>query len=476
MKTSLQPKPHRLALGLAALAAGSALAVAGERGPVRFTVDPMGEPVPALRYTLVDEKIDQTPGNAALAYQRVARMLAADKTWTEQKDQWTDWLGMPLADFPPDAVRQLLDQHRNNLEQLLKATRYEQCDWGTRIREEGFSALLPHLAELRGTARLLALDIRRLVREGRYDEAVVRLRAGMTLARHAAAGDLLIEGLVGVAIANTMLDRIEEMISQPDAPNLYWALADLPPGYLSAWQSTRWERSCVYVELPLLRFASDQAVTADDFRRAISDFQSLAGGDVRPGWLPPEEAQALHAAGIGLAAYPRACQQLIARGRSAEEVQQMSVARVLTTYIGESYAILRDDLFKWFALPYQQARRGIEQADADLQKAIVNDPVGSIIPRLVLPSLNRVLDRFVDLDRRLAALRCVEAIRAHAVGLEGELPTSLAELRPLPAPLDPVTGAPFGYRIEAATAHLESPKAPDGERPGALEYLITLRP
>lgn len=462
-------------LSLALLAMAPGLATAGESGPVRFTVDPMPEPVPALRYTLLDEKINQTPGNAALAYQRVARMLAADTTWNEEKDHCRDWLEMPLAEFPPEGARKLLAQQQGNLDQLVKATRFEQCDWGIPIRQEGFNALLPHLSEMRDTARLLSLQIRLLVHTGDYDEAVVRLRAGMTLARHVATGELLIEGLVGIAIANTMLDRIEEMIRQPGAPNLYWALADLPPGFLNAWQSTRWERSCVYVQLPLLQQPPDKPVTPEDLRRAIRDLQSISGGGPEPGWLPQDEEQAVVAAGLALAAYPRACQQLIARGKSPEEVQRMSVPQVLVTYIGEAYAIQRDNLFKWFALPYPQARKGMEQAEADLQTASVNDPVGSILPRLLLPALTRVQERFVELDRRMAALRWVEAIRAHAAVSNRKLPASLADVGPLPAPLDPVTGAPFGYRLEDGTAKLEGVWTSDRSHPGALDYEINLR-
>ena len=37
-----------------------------------LTVRPAAEPTPALRYVFQHEVIDQTPGNAALAYQKLA--------------------------------------------------------------------------------------------------------------------------------------------------------------------------------------------------------------------------------------------------------------------------------------------------------------------------------------------------------------------------------------------------------------------
>lgn len=466
-----------LAFGWGLLALLPGRMVASEGGPVHFTVDPMPEPVPALRYTLVYEKIDQTPGNAALAYQRVARMLGGDEAWSEQKEHCAEWLELPLDEFPPEALRPLLLRQRNHLDELVKATRLEQCDWGIPVREEGFSALLPHLAEMRDVARLLSLQIRVLVAEGNYDEALRRLRAGMTLAQHVANGELLIEGLVGVAIANTMLDRIEEMLSQPGAPNLYWALTDLPPGFLNAWQSTRWERSCVYAELPVLRQAGNQPVTPGDLQRALRDLQSISGGgSAAPDWLPADEQAAVLTAAVAWVAYPRACEQLIARGRTPAEVRQMSVSQVLVTYVAEAYAVQRDNLFKWFALPYPQAREGMAQAEADLQAAKAEDPVGSILPGMLLPALTRVQERFVELDRRMAALRCVEAIRAHAAASNGNLPASLAEVASLPIPPDPVTGKAFAYQVENGIARIEGVRISDRSRPGALNYEITLRP
>jgi hypothetical protein len=463
---------------LLAITPGLAMASAAteENEPVRFTVTPMPEPVPALRYTLLDEKIDQTPGNAALAYQRVARMLAADENWSEQQEQSRDWLAMPLDELPFDDLRQLLGRHGSNLDQLVKASRFEECDWGIPVRQDGFSALLPHLSEMRNAARLLCLRIRLLVHDQDYDDAVVDLRAGMTLARHVAQGELLIEGLVGVAIANTMLDRLEELISQPGAPNLYWALTDLPPGFMNAWQSTRWERSAVYVEFPVLRNPTGQPVTPGDLRRALSDLQSISGSGPQSDLLPEEEKQTAMAAGLALVAYPRAREQLLARGWSLDQVNQMSVSQALVTYIGEAYTRQRDNLFKWFALPYPQAREGMAQAETKLETAMVEDPVGSILPRLLLPALTRVMERFVELDRRMAALRCVEAFRAHAAASNGKLPASLENVASLPIPPDPVTGKAFGYRLENGTARLEGAPISDRSRPGALHYEITLRP
>ncbi len=48
-------------------------------------------------------------------------------------------------------------------------------------------------------------------------------------------------------------------------------------------------------------------------------------------------------------------------------------------------------------------------------------------------------------------LRCVEGLRLYAAAHDGKLPAKLADV-PVPLPVDPFTGRPFGYTLEAGTA------------------------
>ncbi|MCB1127523.1 MAG: hypothetical protein KDM81_13605, partial [Verrucomicrobiae bacterium] len=125
---------------------------------------------------------------------------------------------------------------------------------------------------------------------------------------------------------------------------------------------------------------------------------------------------------------------------------------------------------------FPQARKGMQQAEEDLRTAAINDPIGCLLPRLLLPALTRVQERFVELDRRIAALRCVEALRAFGAASSRRLPTSLSDAGLLPIPQDPVTGAAFEYELNNGVARIEGVKISDGNRPGALSYEITLRP
>ncbi len=450
-------------------------AAATPRTPVKLALDPMPEPRPALRYTFVHDVIDQTPGNAALAYQQVLRLLAQNEKWRTQSDQLDEWLKLPLDQMPLDAVEAVVAQYSTALGRLAQATRHERCDFEVPIRQDGVNALLPHLAELRGASRLLAVEIRLRIRQGHFADALERLKAGLTLARHVGKGATLIEGLVGVAIANLMLDRVEELVAQPGAPNLYWALSDLPPCFLNLWQATRWECCFLYVHMPALWRGRTHSATAADLQHAVREFQKFGESGPSISWLPEEDSTTVVTTAGALLAYPKAVAYHQRQGRSPEEIAGMTVAGTIATYLGENYAVQRDELFKWFALPYHEAREGMSRIEAGLQDLRAQDPIGSVLPGLLLPALTKAATRFAALERRVAYLRCVEAIRMFAANHDGGLPTSLGDVHEAPIPQDPMTGGSFVYRLDGATAHLEGGPLPDPDTRIPPGYELTIR-
>lgn len=78
--------------------------------------------------------------------------------------------------------------------------------------------------------------------------------------------------------------------------------------------------------------------------------------------------------------------------------------------------------------------------------------------------------------QRIALLRCVEGLRLYAAGHDGRLPEKLADV-PLPLPVDPVTGKPFGYQLDGVTALLRgtSPKGMEKNPAYNVRYEVTIR-
>src|SRR5881409_950006 len=103
--------------------------------------------------------------------------------------------------------------------------------------------------------------------------------------------------------------------------------------------------------------------------------------------------------------------------------------------------------------------RAAEEAAARAQAKGETGPLGWMVP-----SVSKARLKVVLIDRYIASLQCLEGIRAYAAIHNGNLPDSLADLSETPAPLDPVTGQPFSYEVNANVAVLSAP-IPAGGNP-----------
>ena len=157
--------------------------------------------------------------------------------------------------------------------------------------------------------------------------------------------------------------------------------------------------------------------------------------------------------------YPQAKQYLMGRGMTAEQVAAIPVPQALGQFVLGEYQSGFDELVKWSAVPYWQAQAGIAAVERDAEQRAMNTPAQWFLS--AAPSMARAIQTQATLDRQVAALQTVEALRNYAATHGGKLPASLDEITDTPAPLNPMTGKPFAYRVEGNVATLDSP-ATDG--------------
>lgn len=465
----------RLVFILLLAAAAAAPAQAPSEGePTKLTLSPAAAPSPALKYVLLPELKDQTPGNAALEYYRAF----SPEWWGRIRQPKTlenidNALQTPLKDLPRKELDWLESNHM--LRQVDTAARREYVDWGMaeRLRREGFGLLLPDIQSLRQVGTLLAVRARLEIAEGRYDKALYTLQTGMALAHHVGNGVLLIQNLVGMALAQQMLAQLEELIQQPGAPNLYWALTDLPRPFFDLRKALQGEKLALYVELPDLRSLENTRLTPDQQQKWLR----ILGGGLDA--LQPRPNLNTNRRLVGtflvLRAYPEAKKALIAEGRKPDEVEALPTLQVVLIHALHQYQRLQDDLFKWYGLPYWEALPHLEQAVKQLR-----------IPRRrleafpffdALPAIQKVVVAAVRPERRIAALRCVEAIRLYAAAHDGKLPETLDAINEVLIPIDRMTGKSFTYRVSGDRATLSAPPPP-GEQAAphnTLHYELTIR-
>jgi tetratricopeptide (TPR) repeat protein len=79
------------------------------------------------------------------------------------------------------------------------------------------------------------------------------------------------------------------------------------------------------------------------------------------------------------------------------------------------------------------------------------------------------------LDRHLAALQCVEALRLYAANHNGKFPNELTDVTEVALPNDPFTQKPFVYSRTGSRAVLEGTAPEGGTAKDAIRYVLNLK-
>jgi hypothetical protein len=479
-----------LVIGLLAF---SLVAVAAEptpNAPKRFTLTPKAAPLRALQYPLLPELAEQTSGNAATFYRKAHVALVGAAGSQEERNEigerLSKFLEMPLTDFPAEEVRTILKPYAEAFKEADAGARCETCDWEIteRLRKDGIGATLPELQDAREMAVFLAVRARLELADGKPDQAVRTLRTGFALGRHVGDSPTLIGALVGTAITNVMLERLEEVIQHEKAPNLYWSLSDLPSPFIDLCKGLQGERISIYGTLKIVREAALDLDAGPMGEKELREAGQLVARIMdEPFGVLPEVRRLINPtvmAQLIQARHEAAKKALIEQGRPREKVEAMPHLQVALLHACLQYDRQLDEMTKWRTFPYWQAREEVEAAvrrrKDDEKNNVANQPAIPLA-KLLLPAVEKVFASRGRVDRRIAALRCVEAIRLYAAAHGGKLPAKLDDIKEVPVPIDPATGKPFGYQLSGDKAVLKGPPMqPERTYPGnAISYEISLR-
>jgi len=155
------------------------------------------------------------------------------------------------------------------------------------------------------------------------------------------------------------------------------------------------------------------------------------------------------------------------------DVDKLPPAQVLLLYMSHYYHEWRDEVFKTTYLPLPQAL-ALNQGMNERMKASIADTEAGRLAMLLLPAIPKVALSEARIERKLAALRVIEALRQHAAQT-GKLPDKLEDVKIVPVPNDPANGKPFEYQLDGATATLSSRIPGEKLEVTGLRYRITLR-
>jgi hypothetical protein len=447
------------------MAAGSAAqaapAPADAPKVIRLAPQSTSKQVSALHYRLLPDPLDRTSGNAAPLWRMASDAFRGANHKLTNKE--SDWAGTPLKDLPRKEVRGFLDHYRAALRLARQAACRDHCDWEIPpLTLQSIQEYVPleFSQRCRELANLLSIQYRLQLVEGRFDEAAETLQTGFALARHLCESDMMIQNLVGVAIASIMAGRVEEWLQTPNSPNLYWALTALPRPLGNVRRSIEHELNTFSRSFPRLRRVNKETLSeqqADDLLQEV--FSGLCKG-VEDVPKPLQWLQNLGAAKLTAEMYPAARKYLLDGGRTAKEIDRLPKAQVVLLHRIHEYDRERDDMLKALALPPWQGSPMMDQLMQKYRAGIKSgDTIFKAILTLLMPAIVKAHTASLRLERHIAVLRGAEALRLYAADHKGKVPAKWSDITLVPWPIDPVTGKGFDdfYQVKDGRAILEVP-------------------
>lgn len=435
-------------------------------------IHPQAAPTPALMYRLDPDILKQESGNAVQNYYRAYSPEWASFRYRD-KDYWKkeeEWQNLPIDKLPPEA------DNRNSryLLEIERGTNRSHADWDMipGIKRDGVMFLLPDIQGMRNFARDLTLRTRYELKEKDYPAAIKSMRTTITLGRHVAKGVTLIQGLVGFAITAIGFKQVEEGIQQPGFPNLYWALAALPPTPIDLREAMDGEKFLLESIIPGLRdilySKKPKAVGQPELQAMVDKFREAMTLSGERGSERTEVEKLMEKFGLSVmmaAAFPAAKEKLLKFGWNSKALDSLPPLQIVLMCEILIYDEAYDSILKWLNVPYWLAKADLEKTiqAGKLKEGTSLSPLPlGVLAKLLLPATNKVLHAKVRLQRHLAQLMVVEAIRMHAAQT-GKLPQTLEEIKVVPIPVNPVTGKSFSYKNEGTFAMLESEKISDAD-------------
>ena len=447
------------------------------------TLVPKAEHKPALSIRFIPNSFNAKPGNAAIYYlkaggffEQTAAMQAKRKFEDESRAAAGDgdfapyvWLETEVKDLPVENMKEYLVYTSFQPLFLEEAASRLHCDFDRQIKsvENPVGYLLPEVQAIRDTARIQALRYLLAMAENRADDAVKILGQLIAMGPHLCQEPFLVSNLVGAACVNIGLDKAYYLSEHPSAPNLYWAIAQLPKPLIQIEQSLAYEREFLFEQVKALREV-DAIPKPDGY---WSEFIDRFTAAIQGIGAPFDRLESMGKAGITLAIgsnVPIAREYLVeVEGMSSDALDKLPNAQIFFLAMRRFYERYRDEEFKYSFLP-ENARNKTKAPTSKLAEVTQRYGLITLPTSVFLPAVQAAQGASLRTQQQLAMWQTIEAIRHHLATHDNKLPATLDELE-LPAPYDPLTNGPFEYAIHAAGATLKG-----AENPG-LQYQLELR-
>ena len=448
---------------------------------MQLRLHPQAAPKPVLKHRLIPDPFEMNDGTAAVYYLRAMGFFEQENArdqlseFRRKSREQAEVSGDPLTNYPPynwlemtpdelprEEVKQylqLLSMQPSDLERA-RSMRHFSMDRNLRDEDNPLLVLLPEIQVMRELARNQSLRCRMAIAEGDFDAALKVVGQQFSLAKHLSQDPFLVSNLVGTAIAHIAWVDFLHLVQMPNAENRYWALATLPKPLVDISESLANERQFLFLQVKSLLYVTEEpkpnGYWVEFIDRHLEQLIPLGVYELN---LPQiDDPQARRAAFVTViaAAYPGARAYLIEDlGMDGALVDQYPIAQTVFLAERRFYEHARDEFHKWFYVPSRnipdaKMRETIDQRFRDEAARVGFAALPSVV---ILPAVPAAAAAMQRLEVVLAMLQTVEAIRMYGAANDGQLPPNLNELT-VPAPLNPLTGMPFEYRVSGNQATL----------------------
>jgi hypothetical protein len=423
---------------------------------VPLSVSPMAAPKPVLKYLLLPEARDLNPGNQIPAFYKCFMEQHNFYRNKEAIDQREKWAKAPLQELAQ--VKELIDYGGTSTRQADYAARLENVDWAvlTQLKAQGIFLLLPDIQQLRELAQVLKVKLRGEIARKEFETAIRTTQTLLALARTFESHPTLIGQLVGLAITTLTFDTLEEFVQQPGAPNLFWALTDLPIPFMSLRHGMEGERAWLDKEFDILGkheplAEAEVMALVTKLNRVAEEFKKKTA---REWFLLQSKDEKL---------VKEATERLLNLGFPKDKLAKFSKLQVVMADDFMRYWVLRDETMKWTNLPFWQIP----------PDSLTGQPTIGLFVDLP-PAILKVKQAQARLQQRIDTLRIEEAVRVFAAANEGKFPASLDQIK-LPLPIDPFSGKSYLYEVKEGKAVIRGAAPADKAKDRSYNRMLEIK-
>lgn len=448
----------------------------GRQWTYRLTVTPAAASTPLLKYRLLQPEVEKKSGNSVPFILKALNI--SKQAWREHQNllsrrpdglDATDLYATEIAtrDLDLKALQEIVQAlpYPSILDELERASLRAECDWDFGLRNltgpEIVNFTLEDHQESRQLTRLVGLLVCHQIATRDYEQALDTMKLHTEFALRMGVPELLVCRLISMAELSIMNDQVLRLMASPLSPNLYWSLTELPQPVVPMRDAIRFDLTFSLRHFPILRDPEKKNYDADrwqlELKAFLSDleqFQKSFGNrdDSQLGIALEKLRSSDQTADI----FPVAK----ARLESLEkpwDLNAMPPEQVILIDAAYEHQRLLDDVAAWSHLPFPELVQHKHWQDQENElKQSDQGSYGALLAQLALPALKAVRNAEARLDRDIAAMRVIEALRMHA-SKAGQFPKTLLEVTCVPVPENPSTGEAFAYRLEGKDAILELP-------------------